>query len=213
MKPGYAWRSVTPDAKVTWYYTPEYPPQPSTEDTDSASPNNWTDKGKGSPYYDSSVQGSVIVNGVLWKWNNNSRTFFQQGNSCPNGVPLVSQCLNRPSPGRPTGDGRTSYTVDVAVASCPGTKFCNPEFEDEEFYDPNFKPLYQQNGPTLYVVTNNYVLIASPKDSGGGLEANQIDIYTGAGGSWPYLNYPNEGDGNARVWIQVCVDQSLCGGK
>jgi RHS repeat-associated protein len=187
LQPGYEWWLVTEYGILTYYYIPRVN---SDEAGLSSDPNDWT----GDLYNESRLQGSVIVDGVLWKYEGGG---FVQRSFCSNGgVPVGYGCLSDFALTGVTGDGRPLYDVGGAVAACPpgggGTNACGT---------PGFSPAFQQGGPPLYVNIpgdSGYVLIVNPIDSGGRLEETQIDIYAGIDLAWPYpLNYPYA------IWRQV----------
>jgi hypothetical protein len=176
LQPGYEWWLVTKDGVLTYYYTPSIN---SGEAGLSSNPNDWI----GEPYKEAMMEGSVIINGELWKYDNGR--FVKQGFCSNGGVPVGYGCLSDYAVTGATEDGRPIYSVDGAVAACPpgggGTNACGTF---------GFNPAFQQGGPPLYVdVPGNegYVLIVNPIDSGGRLGDTQIDIYAGINRSWPYL--------------------------
>jgi hypothetical protein len=184
---------VTDYGVLTYYYIPSI----ITGDTElSSDPNEWT----GDLLKNAKLQGSVIVDGVLWKYDGGR---FGQQSFCTNGgVPVGYGCLNDYAVAGVTEDGRLIYSVEGAVAACPpgggGTHACG---------SPGFNPVFQQGGPPLYVNVpgdfrnQGYVLIVNPIDSGGSLGETQIDIYAGINLAWPYLiNNPNV------IWRQILVD-------
>jgi RHS repeat-associated protein len=190
--PGYQWSLLTQAGEVTTYYTPTARGlfAGSIYDQD---PNNWP-KEEGSPYWTAVMQGSVIIDGVLWVFDNGS---FKPGNLGPNGYPVIT--LGNLGPfiySGTTRDGHPIYYVYGAVASCPpaggGTKTCGT---------PGFSPSFLQGGPLLYLIVSGnpgYVLIVNPLDSGGRLGANQIDLYGGYS-MWPYP-LPSS---HVSVWMQI----------
>lgn len=209
LKPGYQWQFVSPDNYNSWYYTPGASAQPGTNGGVTNNPNEWdrNNPDVDSLYKNAALQGSIVVGNELWKYDLGSESFQQHTNSCTTGgVAAAGGCL---SPAQVTGrvDGKTVVVASVAVASCPGTKYCNPS---STHYNPNFQPAYEQLGPTIYIVTDDFILIADPLDSGGGLGASQTDVYRGIGPN-SQVNPRNFHNGDA--WIQVCVDQAKCGGN
>jgi RHS repeat-associated protein len=190
LQPGYEWWLVTEYGVLTYYYTPRIT---SDEAGLSANPNDWT----GDLYNESRLQGSVIVDGVLWKYGGGR--FVQQSFCSNGGVPVGYGCLSKPVVIGQTEDGRPIYSVGGAVAACPpgggGTNACGT---------PGFNPAFQQGGPPLYVNVPGdsrnpgYVLVVNPIDSGGRLGETQIDIYAGIGLAWRYqFNNPYT------IWRQV----------
>jgi 3D (Asp-Asp-Asp) domain-containing protein len=100
----------------------------------------------------------------------------------------------------------TYYGTGAVASSCPHNVRCGQESNPS--YDPNYQPLFPVNtAQTLYIETDEYALIITPLDTGGGLAPNQIDLYVGIMNpkmeqpQYPanragYRPYP----GNPRVW-------------
>ncbi|MFZ1598002.1 MAG: RHS repeat-associated core domain-containing protein, partial [Anaerolineae bacterium] len=161
---------------ITTYWTPQYDPQPDAAGTLTADPNLWADRGRGSPRRNAALQGSIVVQGKIWKYILATDSFLARGSPRNNGVPVNYGWVVPPDNklGR-TPEGRYILQVTAAVAyTCPHNVHCGLGTPFEPAYRRGNKPEY-----TIYVVTDGNVLIVTPLDTGYGLSANQIDIYMG----------------------------------
>lgn len=123
-----------------------------------------------------------MVEGQIWKYIFETDKFVFRGSPRNGGVPVIGGWLAPPEKLGTTAEGKTILKVTAAVAyKCPHNVRCD---SSHRVYDPDYEPAYQRgNKPeyTLYVVTDENVLIVTPLDTGYGLAVNQIDIYRGIG--------------------------------
>ena len=167
---------------ITTYWTPQYDPQPDAAGTLTADPNLWAERGRGSLRRNAALQGSIVVQGKIWKYILATDSFVARGSPRNNGVPVNYGWVVPPDNklGR-TPEGRYILQVTAAVAyTCPHNVHCGLGTPLKPAYRRGNEPEY-----TIYVVTDGNVLIVTPLDTGYGLSANQIDIYMGIGFEQP----------------------------
>ena len=164
---------------MTLYYTPQI--------TDP-SITNANDLGE-SDYDNARMQGSVELNGEVWKWNGTEFVKLA-GNPCAagNGVPLQGgrYCTHEPYV---DPDNNKIVYVTGAVRNKGG------------WFTQGEEPIY------LTANKSRRTFVVTPLDSGGGLAVNQIDVYAGIRTAKPLQldkrTWEHGPINPATVWIQV----------